>query len=351
MPRKSGIWPRNTPAGVVYYSKIRGRQIRLSADRAEAESKLARLLGGGPADLSRADEVCDEYLEYVHGNKSPEVYDRQRRLLRSFCRRYGSVPVVELRRRHVTQWLKDCQTWNSSTRAHAGVILQGCFAWAVEEGLVAANPFRAVKKTGELHRERVLTPEEWARLLAAAREPFRTYLRGLRLSGCRPGEIRAVTDEMVDLEHGRWVLPKHKTRGKTGVPRVVWLCPELLELTRELMKRGPGFLFRNSRGRGWTETATTKAFEVVRERAGLGRDVFMYSIRHTFATEAVGRCDLATVAELLGHKSVNTTLRHYVHLQGRGDLMREAARQAVAGINGCAGDGVGSVGSERGGDG
>src|SRR5262249_40955841 len=119
-----------------------------------------------------------------------------------------------------------------------------------------------------------------------------------------------------------------KTREKTGQPRVVWLCPELLELTRALMRK-PGFLFKNNVGGQWSQSSVVNAFARLRKRMGLGLDAVGYSLPPTFATDALEHCDLATVAELLGHKSINTTMQHYVHLKNKGGMLREAARRAT----------------------
>jgi integrase len=235
-------------------------------------------------------------------------------------------------RGHATKWLAPRSEWNPSTKARAGSILKICFRWAVEEGLISKNPFATLKKEGELRRERVLTAEEWQTMLSIAREPFKTFLLAVRLSGCRPGEVRKVTTEMVDLEDGCWVIPTHKTREKTKEPRIVWLSPELLELTKRQMARGPGFLFRNNIGGQWSEGSVVNAFDRLRKRMGLGLDVVLYSLRHSYATEALETLDVATVAELLGHKGVGTLMRNYAHLRKRGNHMRAAAAKAI----GCA---------------
>lgn len=70
-------------------------------------------------------------------------------------------------------------------------------------------------------------------------QPFRDFLFALRESGCRPGEVRKVTAANVDLDLGIWVIEHHKTRKKTGVPRIVYLTPGMVELCRRLVERWP----------------------------------------------------------------------------------------------------------------
>ena len=44
---------------------------------------------------------------------------------------------------------------------------------------------------------------------------------------------------MVNLEVGVWIFEKHKTAKKTGRPRIIYLCPEALELTKRLGEGKP----------------------------------------------------------------------------------------------------------------
>ena len=48
---------------------------------------------------------------------------------------------------------------------------------------------------------------------------FRRVLITLRLTGCRPGEIRALIWEWVEFERAPWVIPEHKTITRQREPR------------------------------------------------------------------------------------------------------------------------------------
>src|SRR5580700_7245960 len=89
----------------------------------------------------------------------------------------------------------------------------------------------------------------------------------MTLTGCRPGEVAKVTAADCDLAAGIWVLAKHKTAKKTGTPRVIYLPPEAVELTRELVAKHPeGPLFLNSRGQPWTRNAIRIRFRNLRQK-------------------------------------------------------------------------------------
>jgi integrase len=140
-----------------------------------------------------------------------------------------------------------------------------------------------------------------------------------------------VTAAMADLEAGTWTLPEHKTRRKTQKPRVVYLTPVLLELTRTLAQRHPtGPLFRNRDGRPWNRNAIRCRFRRIREKLGLGGGVVAYLYRHGFATDALERgVPSATVAELLGHEGTRMLATHYSHLAEKREHLRRAALRAT----------------------
>jgi integrase len=150
-------------------------------------------------------------------------------------------------------------------------------------------------------------------------------------TGCRPGEVAAVTAEQVDLKLGVWVFDEHKTAHKTGKPRVVYLSPAVLDLTRTLVVRYPtGPLFRGRGGRPFTRNGIRCRFRRLRAKLPDLKAFTAYSYRHTFTTDALTNgVGVAQVAELLGHTGTEMVMRHYQHLSQRVHHMRAAAAQAV----------------------
>lgn len=161
----------------------------------------------------------------------------------------------------------------------------------------------------------------------------------MTLTGCRPGEVAKVTAKDVDLDQGLWILKQHKTAKKTGKPRLVYLSPDALELTRGLVaRRANGLLFLNSKGLAWTRNAIRMRFRNLRKKHPELEGVVAYTYRSSFATDALelGVPD-ASVAALLGHTNTATLHKHYVRLSGRLEHLKEAAGKATA--RGPAGDG------------
>lgn len=65
----------------------------------------------------------------------------------------------------------------------------------------------------------------------------------------------------------------------------------------------------------------------MRKLAGLPDDLVLYSLRHNFASQLVmAGVDLLTVAKLMTHSDIQTTIQCYVHLRS------DHARDAVEGF-------------------
>jgi integrase len=206
------------------------------------------------------------------------------------------------------------------------------FSWGKGEGLINDNPLAHIKNPPIQKRERVISTAERQQILDAIPDKaFNQFVRALLGTGCRPSEVANVTADDVNLELGIWILKKHKTAKKSGKPRIVYLSPEMAELTRELMAiNATGPLFRNTRGRPFTRNAWRCRFRRLRQRFPNLDGVVAYSARHTFATDAlINGVGLAQVAALLGHSSTTMVSTTYSHIAANLNHMREAAAKAA----------------------
>jgi integrase len=275
--------------------------------------------------------VVNAFLAYSRGEHSKETAAWHKTLLTPFAEKFGKLRITMLRKKHVSDWVRD-KKYNPTSANKAIGVLKRAFNWAVEEEHLPRNPIAHVKKPKALSRDRVITPEERTLILTAITdEAFRRYVYAMTLTGCRPGEIARVTAADCDLASGVWVLTKHKTAKKTGKPRVVYLPPEAVELSRELIAKNPeGPLFLNSRGRPWTRNAVRIRFRNLRKKHPELKGVIAYAYRHSFATTALENgVGIAQVAEMLGHRSTDMVMRVYGHLGQRVQHMRDQVTKAT----------------------
>ena len=185
--------------------------------------------------------------------------------------------------------------------------------WSIEE-----TPYP--KKT--LHLPTILSQEEVARLIEAARPPFhRTLLMALYATGLRRAELARL--KVSDVDSKRMVI--HVRGGKGRKDRDVMLSPKLLEALREhwrgLQRKPSAWLFPGNRWHTGDTPITTKvvwnACQEAAQRAGLQKDVHPHTLRHCFATHLLeAGADLRTIQILLGHRDLKETTI-YLHLSQR----------------------------------
>ncbi len=102
----------------------------------------------------------------------------------------------------------------------------------------------ARKEAAKADPRTILAREVCDRFLTAAEKsvkdkPFREFVFALYETGCRPSEVARVTAENFDSARSLRVFEQHKTRKKTGKPRVVYLTPAMVELTKALVAKYP----------------------------------------------------------------------------------------------------------------
>jgi integrase len=297
-----------------------------------------RLMAADPANLPKPDviltaQVVDLFLDHSERHNERATYLWYKHFLQSFASLYGRTAAAELKPIHVTRWL-DAHDWRGGRR-NAVIAVKRAFNWADKQGVLSPNPLRNVEKPPAGRRTRIVTPEERAEILAAVKDRnFREFLTGLYLTGCRPSEVARVTAANVNLDLGVWVFDEHKTGKKTGKPRVIYLCPEMVEMSRRLVAERPeGPLFPSYKlGRPFTKNAIRTRFRRLRAKLPHLKGVVCYSLRHSYATEALERgVGIAQVAELLGHVDTRMVSQHYGHLSQKVQHMRDAARKATGG--------------------
>jgi integrase len=340
--------PSNTPwfhAPSGYWcTTIDGKRLYLDRDLTNARRKLRELRKqqkiGTAAQRDwlqmRFALLADEFLDDIRARRKLRTYlGYQHRLLRALRILGTELRVGEVRKVHLAQVERALvATCNPTTIRDTLAAVQTVFAWAVKNDLIDANPLVGYEKPTARARSRVVEPAEFQALLRHSDPAFRRVLIALRMTGCRPIEIRSLIWECVDLNAGLWIFPNHKTvtQQRQPRPRLVALPEPLMKLCRWLARRPHETndpVFVNQHGRSFTKDGFCRKFARVRERADIrvkgGENIVLYSARHTFATQATGRVSDTELAELLGHTGTRV-LQRYVHLNAA--HLREIQRRA-----------------------
>jgi site-specific recombinase XerD len=172
------------------------------------------------------------------------------------------------------------------------------------------------------HLPTILSQEEVARLIDAARTPYhRILLMTLYATGMRRAEL--VNLKVTDIDSQRMVI--HVQGGKGRKDRDVMLSAKLLEALREHCRRLPRkprtWLFPGNRRHTADQPIDSKviwyATKQAAKRAGINKGVHPHTLRHCFATHLLeAGADLRTIQMLLGHRDLEETTI-YLHLSER----------------------------------
>lgn len=205
------------------------------------------------------------------------------------------------------------KTLSNTTINRYRTVLSAIFAYAFRQGYVLSNP---VTKTSAMPmtrgRVRYLSDNERDRLLDACRnsEWDRLYLLVLMAmsTGMRKGEMLQLNWADIDFENNLAFLDDTKN----GEPRVVPIPTHTMAELRLFRGVGSALVFPS-------ELKPDKPFEFKKhwvkamDEAQLENFVF-HSLRHDFCSQlAMHGANLHEIAELAGHKDLQTTKR-YTHL-------------------------------------
>lgn len=340
-----------------YLQVARGQQLCLGKTKADADRRYRAWLIENAGAFPRADqkkltiaEIGQEFLDHSRRHNDAKTYEFYCYFIVPFVDRFGGAVAGEFLPRTFNKWLDDHDGWKGSRR-NAIVAIKRLFNWAVDEKILPANPIKDVRKPPRRRRNRILTLQERQCIFQSIRdEYFREFLFAMLDTGCRPSEVMNVTAAQVSSDYSVWILNEHKTDG-AGEARIVYLSPAMQEVTKKLVALYPeGPLFRSTRRmkglrRPWTVNAVRCRFKRLRKKFREERDklpqerrheipdlsgVTAYVLRHTFTTQALSNgLSAPVVASLLGHKSTKMLDEHYNHLDQAGDVLKQAAAQAV----------------------
>lgn len=167
---------------------------------------------------------------------------------------------------------------------------------------------------------RVLSREEVARLFDATPNlRSRTLLMTTYAAGLRVSEVCAL--KVSDIESAPDRMCLKVVDGKGGKDRYTLLSPHLLDTLRLYWKahRPATWLFPNPAGSAPIDVKTAqRMYGAARDRAGLGREGGIHTLRHSFATHLLeSGVDIHTIQRLLGHGHVSTTMRYFHLSQSR----------------------------------
>lgn len=232
--------------------------------------------------------------------------------------------MVGLRERHAYQGApqrreQDAGLSPASLQSHHRA-LRRFFAWCKDEYALAANPLDRIRKpAAPRDQPKAVNLADLKRLIDATGTDRhgirdRAILIFLADTGCRAGGLLGLRPADVDLEHGRAVL--REKGDKTRIVPFTRLTAHLLRAWLAARPEQAATLFCSLSDQHYAKPFTLSGLHQMlkrlKQRSGVQGRVNPHSFRHGFAREyLINGGDLATLAQLMGHTTVQVTASYY----------------------------------------
>jgi len=326
-----------------YDFTVGGKRFRGSTKeetKTRAAAKAARIMTQAmegndplPRKIPILEEFAGRFFEWV---ETTSLEPKTKTYYRTGWRLLSSTPIARMKLNFITgddvaalRFPASASNANCALRA-----LRRMLHKAEEWKLLFRVPkFRLLKEHGRLL---TLDAENESKLIAAGAlcnwrpasfELFRDVLILMRDTGMRnERELYRVRIEHIDWFRKVIFVPDSKTpSGRREVPISNRVIPVL---SARCAGRTEGWLFPSKRSRTGHLTSVGKLYRAARDKAGLRKDLVLYSGRHDFGTRMLRKTgNLAAVMKVMGHKDVRTAMR-YQHPEL--DIVRDALNNQTA---------------------
>jgi integrase len=284
--------------------------------------KLPEKLRARRAPFSELIADCEVYVKTNNQGQKFDCY-RLGRLKEQFGNRPSEIPIDDLRK-----WINE-QDWKPATCNRYKSLLSLIYKLGIENGKVKTNPAKLLthrrEDNGRIRFLNQYTPakidldylkdhkDEESRLRAVIVKNYAVHMPEFEIAlhtGMRPSEQYGLAWDRVDLVRKIITIPRSKN-GKTRHIRLNSVAVAAFKVVQQRSLECVGRVFLNNHKeplesyKHWFEPAVSEA--------GI-RDFTWYCLRHTFASRlAMAGVDLRTIADLMGHQTIQMTMR-YAHL-------------------------------------
>jgi integrase len=203
-----------------------------------------------------------------------------------------------------------------STANRVLTILKAALNHAYREGRCSSDDaWRTVRafREADAAKLRYLSDDESRRLTNACPADFRALVTVALLTGCRYGELTAMTADDFNADSGSVRV----RASKSGKPRHVVLTQEGRDFIAQCAAGKPEdarLLLRNI-GKPWGKSDQQRPLSAACTAARIDPPVNFHALRHSYASRLAMRgVRLAVVAAQLGHSDTRMVEKHYGHL-------------------------------------
>ncbi len=255
-------------------------------------------------------ELAQAYLKWAERQR---IFPTKKIWIRQLIEVFGNLNVRDLNTSIIENWQSERLKGNKPATVNR---VLACLKHMVNKGvdweMATEEILKKVRKVKLLEennkRLRFLNLEECQELINCCTPHLKPIVTVALHTGMRRGEILGLRWEQVDLRHGFILLDTTKNGERREIPidtTLEFLFQDILEDAKS------EYVFTDKNGKPYK--GIKRSFKTALKEVGI-RDFRFHDMRHTFASHlAMKGVDLKTIQELLGHKSLNMTLR-YAHL-------------------------------------
>jgi integrase len=247
------------------YGRITLHQARIAAQKVFA----ARLEGRDPAAEKRerkrrvvADRVEDLLEAFIDQRLSQNRSGAEiaRLLRREMGKAWVGRSIHEIGKRDVVEVISAIEQRGAPVAANKTLkSIKTFLRWCVGRAVLDQSPAEDVPlPTKEVPRDRVLSDEELAKIILAARQIDDRYgaiVELLALTGQRREEVAQLAWDELDLTQRVWTIPKSRT--KNAKPHIVQLSDQSITVLKRITKQSP-HVFAIHQGRPFQDFAVAK---------------------------------------------------------------------------------------------
>jgi integrase len=275
----------------VFTAKLEGRDP--AGEKREAKRRVV---------ADRVDDLLEAYIAQ-HVSQRRSGGEISRLLRREIGRAWGSRSVHEITKRNVVEVIAAIEQRGAPIAANKTLkTLKTFLRWCVGRAVLDQSPADGIPLPAkEISRDRVLTDDEIARVIIAARKiggPYGGIVELLTLTAQRREEVARASSDEFDVEQRIWTLPKSRT--KNSKRHNVHLSNEAIVVLNRANKIGT-FVFSFDGTRPFQEFSRAK--RELDELSGV-KDWRLHDLRRT-CVSGMARLGIAphVADKILNHQS------------------------------------------------
>lgn len=223
--------------------------------------------------------------------------------------RFINKPSEQVTYQDLLDWQGSMMNMSANTVNKRVMAIKKFYKYLFDVNTIEKNPSDNIKLVKTPQEEAFYVPfDEAKRLIKYGKNPRDKAIIALFLStGLRYSEVANLT--LDDYDNERIVI-----RTKGNKLRSIWLNEDCRYYIDEYLKVRKDAKFRNlfisNQGTPMKNNSLNKTLKVIAERAGIGDEIHLHSLRHSVTSELCHNYGIEMASKVIGHNSIKTTARY-----------------------------------------